>query len=115
MTQATASAGEHGAAAPDQATPSTPAAPQPVVIPHQMACPICQAQFDPWATKGHCPVCNEAIVLEEQVTRKVPVLTSTWAWLKAGGWRLVLLTAFVLYELILFLYLWRQFSDAHLF
>lgn len=83
-------------------------------VPKEAICPICATRFDPWASGGRCPVCNEQVVPQQDVTRAIPVVTPAWAWLKAGGWRLVLLMAFVVYQLALLIYLWVSFANAHL-
>ena len=99
------------------APPETSAAHSPqavAVIPKRATCPICQTTFDPRASTGKCPVCGEQVVPPMMVTRTIPVITPLWHWLRAGGWRLALLVVFVLYQLVLFLGLWHQFTLEHL-
>lgn len=99
-------------------SPEPMAATAPLVsrpsVPREVACPICATQFDPRASGGRCPVCNEQVVPEADVTRTIPVLTPASKWLKAGGWRVVLLLVFVTYQLVLLIYLWATFASAHL-
>lgn len=83
-------------------------------IPDRIACPICQTAFEPYAAGGRCPVCGEQVVPEDAVTREVPILTPVVRWLKQGGWRLVLLTLLILFQLVLLIGLWHQFAVAHL-
>lgn len=82
--------------------------------PRRVCCPICETPFDPRATGGRCPVCDEQVVPAAAVTRALPVLSPAWAWVKTGGWRLVLLLIFVTYQLVLLIYLWATFANAHL-
>jgi hypothetical protein len=89
-------------------------APAPVkpAIPKQLTCPVCQTSFGPRATAGKCPVCGEQVLPEADVARTVPYLTPAWIWLKAGGWRLVLVVAFVLYQIVLFIVALNQMKAA---
>lgn len=102
-----------GVLAQPQPPAPTPPSPAPQVA-GRVACPICQTAFDPRASAGACPVCGERVVPAELVTRPIPVVTPVWQWLRAGGWRLVALVMFMLYELVLFLGILHQFSQAHL-
>lgn len=105
--------GNAGVVAPP-ALPDTTPPPPAAGIPKRVTCPICKTSYDPRASAGMCPVCGEQVVPAEMATRAIPVLTATGQWLRAGGWRLVLLVVFVLYEVLLFLGVWHQFSLAHL-
>ncbi|MGE5334276.1 MAG: hypothetical protein ACM3N4_06210 [Nitrososphaerota archaeon] len=91
---------------------SNQVAPNPA-MPNEIICPICATHFDPRASGGRCPVCNEQVIPQAAVSRFVPMLTPAWAWLKAGGWRLALLVAFVLYQIGLFIYMWHSLANAH--
>lgn len=89
-------------------------APAPVkpAVPKRVTCPVCQTSFGPRATAGKCPVCGEQVLPEADVVRHVPYLTPAWAWVKAGGWRLVLLVVVVLYQLGLFIFALSQMKAA---
>ena len=83
--------------------------------PKEVTCPVCATVFDPRATKGRCPVCGEEVVPATQVTRSMPGLTPAWAWVKAGGWRIVLVGLVVTYEVVLLIIVWQRFAAAHAF
>jgi hypothetical protein len=93
-----------------------PALPQPParkpVIPKRVTCPVCQTSFEPRSTSGACPVCGEQVLPAADVVRVVPGLTPAWAWFTSGGWRLVLLLAVVLYQIILFFFVLGQMKAA---
>ncbi len=94
------------------ASPQAMSTPKKPVIPNRVTCPICQTSFGPRATSGKCPVCGEQVLPEADVVRVVPGVTPALAWLKAGGWRLVLLVAFALYQLALFIFALSQMKAA---
>jgi hypothetical protein len=83
--------------------------------PKEVTCPVCATVFDPRATTGRCPVCGEQVVPTTQVTRSVPGLTPAWAWVKTGGWRIVLVGLLVIYEVVLLIIVWQRFAAAHAF
>ncbi len=101
-------------AAPPEDVESAPEQSQEA-LPKEVTCPICATAFDPRATKGRCPVCGEQVAPTALATRAVPWLTPTWAWVKAGGWRLVLVALMVIYEVALFIIVWQRFAAAHAF
>ena len=88
--------------------------PTPGSVPTELTCPVCATTFAPRASGGRCPVCHEQVVPEELVTRHIRGVTPAMRWLKEGGWRLVVLAAFILYQAALLIYLWHSFSDQHL-
>ena len=83
--------------------------------PKEVACPVCATVFDPRATTGRCPVCGEQVVPSTLATRPLPGLTPAWAWVKAGGWRIVLVGLVVIYEVVLLIIVWQRFAAAHAF
>jgi hypothetical protein len=82
---------------------------------NETSCPICDTVFDPRATSGRCPVCGEQVAPAALVTRAVPWLTPVWEWLKAGGWRVAVVGALVVYEIALFIIVWQRYAAAHAF
>ena len=82
-------------------------------VPRQVTCPICATSFDPYDLAGRCPVCGEAVVSEEAVSRVTPVLTPTMRWLRAGGWRLVLLALLIGYQIFLLIRVLQLFTAGH--
>lgn len=113
------SAGDVGAdaavaLAPTPPTSSVPTAPSAPTVPTELTCPVCATTFAPRASGGRCPVCNEQVVPETLVTRDIRGVTPAMRWLREGGWRLVVLALFILYEAALLIYLWHSFADQHL-
>lgn len=102
--------GGAGLGAPVAAAP----APTPQTVPHELVCPVCATTFAPRASGGRCPVCNEQVVPAEVVTRNIRGVTPAMQWLREGGWRLVVLALFILYQVGLLIYLWHSFADQHL-
>lgn len=100
--------------APPAANARSPQAPHSAPVPKSLPCPICQTTFDPRASGGRCPVCGEQVVPAAAVTREVPGLSRLGRWLKSGGWRVVLVLLVVLYQIVLFIYLWHLFVVNHL-
>jgi hypothetical protein len=100
--------------APQQAPTLVMPPPGSPRAPGRMACPVCATGFDPRATAGRCPVCGEQVVPEAMVTRQVPVLTPTWAWLKSGGWRVALVLLVLMYQVALLGFVWHWLAAAHL-
>lgn len=95
-----------------RATVGTPPAGR-AAPPKEVACPVCATVFDPRATAGRCPVCGEQVMSAALVARAVPGLTPAWAWVKAGGWRVVLVALVVIYEVVLLVIVWQRFLAAH--
>jgi hypothetical protein len=81
--------------------------------PKAVTCPVCATAFDPRASAGRCPVCGEQVMPAALVMRAVPGLTPAWAWVKAGGWRMVLVALVVIYEVVLLIVVWQRFAAAH--
>ncbi|HLZ23248.1 MAG TPA: hypothetical protein VKQ30_14110 [Ktedonobacterales bacterium] len=91
---------------------TAPAPPAPAVR-GELTCPVCATMFAPKASNGRCPVCNEQVVPAELVRREIRGLSPALRWFRAGGWRLVVLVLFILYQAALLIYLWRTFADQH--
>jgi hypothetical protein len=72
-----------------------------------IVCPVCTTTFDPRASGGRCPLCGEQLVEQAALVGEASALSPAWRWFTFGGWRLVLVVLFVLYELMLFLYVWH--------
>lgn len=106
--QTGAPAGGSGAGAP------VTTAPTPPLVSGEAICPVCATTFAPRASGGRCPVCNEQVVPEAMVTRDIRAVAPAMRWLREGGWRLVVLVLFILYQAGLLIYLWHSFTDQHL-
>lgn len=91
-----------------------PVATAPPIKSAEVTCPVCATTFEPKASRGRCPVCNEQVVPEALVTPEIRGVTPAMRWLKEGGWRLVVLVLFILYQAGLLIYLWHSFADQHL-
>lgn len=106
--------GASGAPVAVAPAPSMPSSPSGQPVPTELTCPVCATTFAPKASGGRCPVCNEQVVPEAQVSRSIRGVTPAMRWLRAGGWRLVVLVLFILYQAALLIYLWHSFADQHL-
>lgn len=84
-------------------------------LPKTVVCPVSGTVFNPRATGGRCPVCGEQVVPEEQLGGVTSLARSGSQWLGQGGWRLVALIAFILYQLGIFAALWVHLADIHAF
>ncbi len=102
-------------AEPSAASDAPPIAPAKRRVPRKVVCPVSGTVFNPRATGGRCPVCGEQVVPAAEVGGAVPLAGSASQWLGQGGWRLVALIMFILYQLGIFAALWIHLAAIHAF